>query len=818
MYTDTIFFILGAVFGVILIISAVYFIVSSRKSKAYKEFLLQETEYYNTAKEKSTLNRTSKKDNTAQNEITVLENPDITVMPEETSAEFDLPEDINPVLFDGRYEIEKEILGSDNKPKGGMSRVFIARNIQLGNKWIIKFVPHQLGEVKYEYEKLKDLNHISLPKIVDIFDDDKGIYLVESYIEGETLQEVTEVDKTFNYFRLLDYMTQLCGVYSYLHSLPDSPLYHLDIKPSNIMVTHGDRLVPIDFGIAKRRNDSAKTLPFLSLSYAAPEQFGNTSNTQYKQIMDMRFGELPEDYKNWSIDARTDIFSIGAVMFELAVGEKPDINNISKIKDAVSSDFADIVLKCMKLNPEERYQTADDILNDLQVIKVQRGRLPHVLLMRRIAAIAAVLAFTASTGSILGGAYIYRQESLADVGIEPNYITLSLQQSGELMIEKEMPNGQIIEMDANHLSWFPHNDGVAQIDGNRVFGLNTGKTIIEGRYRNHIINLEVNVVEPMNGTVNMSQKYELNRRVSVFGGTLDRDYIDGNLSGGAEFVSPDSIDTAEDGTVYIADSGYLRKITADEVFSIDIEPFYMKPVIVRCYKNSVYILTNEWEEPDGSYRYGIVKIQDDGSAENIYITDAAFSAIEDFAFSAEDNLLYFIERSAGLDSVYLKVIDLDNLNDIKTVTALDEGTVSLADGGEGRIYLTNAQNGVIQYYDRDEEKLVYFAGITGEKAFINGNAPLFYMPQRIKYADNALYVWDFNVLRKITIQNGVLEHCITLAGEASPEYDFDYIEHEYAAESVILPYSIIGNNTDYTLFGSYILINDPKRGVIWKFE
>jgi hypothetical protein len=79
-------------------------------------------------------------------------------------------------------------------------------------------------------------------------------------------------------------------------------------------------------------------------------------------------------------------------------------------------------------------------------------------------------------------------------------------------------------------------------------------------------------------------------------------------------------------------------------------------------------------------------------------------------------------------------------------------------------------------------------------------------------------VWDFNVLRKIIIENGKLINCITAAGEASPEFDLENIEKEYAAENVILPYSIIGNTIDFAVADGYIILNDPKRGVIWKVE
>jgi hypothetical protein len=129
---------------------------------------------------------------------------------------------------------------------------------------------------------------------------------------------------------------------------------------------------------------------------------------------------------------------------------------------------------------------------------------------------------------------------------------------------------------------------------------------------------------------------------------------------------------------------------------------------------------------------------------------------------------------------------------------------------QGSVYLANPESGTIQVY-RDG-KLSYFAGIENEKAFIDGSAPLFFMPQAIKYSDGFLYVWDFNILRRIEIIGKTAGECITIAGEASPEFDMEITQTTWAAEDIVLPNSKL---MDFAVTDEGILLTDPMRGVVW---
>jgi hypothetical protein len=375
--------------------------------------------------------------------------------------------------------------------------------------------------------------------------------------------------------------------------------------------------------------------------------------------------------------------------------------------------------------------------------------------------------------------------------------------------EKRLPDGKVSALDEGRIQWSFSRDNIARVDGNRVSGLNAGETELTGRYRQKEITITVRVVEPPDGLVNVSQRYETGHWAEILAGTAERNRLDGALDA-ADFISPESVAQAEDGTVYVSDSGALRVMRGDRVGSVTVTPDYLTVHLVRCFKNSVYFLSNPWEANDGGIYYGIIRLTDRG-AEGLYIADARYTAVEDFDIS-EDGVLYFIDRNEGMGGVFLKTMDLSDVRDIRTLCELPWGVSALALDGSA-VYLANPETGVIQIY-RDGA-LGYFAGIENERAFVDGAAPLFYTPRRIRYADGFLYVWDFNVLRRIEADEGVAGECMTLAGMASPVYGLDIAEERVAAEDVVFPY---GGGADFVLLDGRVLLTDPKHGVIWRIE
>ena len=147
--------------------------------------------------------------------------------------------------LNNKYKLERKIA------KGGMSSIYLCTNIELGNKWIAKQTDKRYSGFIYEEEILKKLNHISLPKIIDICKDNSDIYIIESYIEGISMQKKLENLGKLKVDKVIDYSLQLCEVLIYLHNMKPMPIIHKDIKPSNIIITEYDKLVLIDFGISE---------------------------------------------------------------------------------------------------------------------------------------------------------------------------------------------------------------------------------------------------------------------------------------------------------------------------------------------------------------------------------------------------------------------------------------------------------------------------------------------------------------------------------------------------------------------------------------
>ena len=200
---------------------------------------------------------------------------------------------------------------------GGFGAVYQAEDMQLGKRLLaVKEMSPQhnlsaqenadgVEAFKKEALLLADLMHPSLPRIYDHFSENNRWYLVMDYIEGETLEAYLS-KQTGGYLPLaqsLDIALQLCDVLGYLHTR-QPPIIFRDLKPLNIMRTHSGHLYLIDFGIARHftPGQTKDTIAFGSPGYAAPEQYGKTQTTP-----------------------RSDIYSLGATLYQMLTGSDPSL-------------------------------------------------------------------------------------------------------------------------------------------------------------------------------------------------------------------------------------------------------------------------------------------------------------------------------------------------------------------------------------------------------------------------------------------------------------------------------------------------------------
>ena len=236
-------------------------------------------------------------------------------------------------ILDKKYEVIK-VLG-----KGGMGTVYLCKNIRLGNFWAIKEVIKDTKniDVLTEANILKDLSHPGIRRIVDIFYADNNLYMVQDYVDGQTLKEYVNANGRMHSEKICRIISDLCDIVGYLHNQNPAIIYR-DIKPSNIMITTSEKIVLIDFGISKiYKNDTLQdTVCACSNGYAAPEQYGSGKSC-----------------------TQTDIYGIGMLVYFMVKGRSP-FTGIEPLLDEnyenyINDDLKKIIQKCVKIDIKDRY-------------------------------------------------------------------------------------------------------------------------------------------------------------------------------------------------------------------------------------------------------------------------------------------------------------------------------------------------------------------------------------------------------------------------------------------------------------------------------
>lgn len=181
------------------------------------------------------------------------------------------------------------------------------------------------------YKKLYQTPIIGIPKLIDYFEGNDQLILIEDYISGESLQEKLN-DSHLSKEDIIHYILDLCNILEQLHQM-NPPVIHRDIKPSNLIITNYNRLILLDFNAAKQFSSTSETDTVLlgTKGYAAPEQYG--------------FG---------SSSPQTDIYSIGILLKEL-----------TDASAEACSEFSTIIETCTQMNPSDRYASISDLKNAL---------------------------------------------------------------------------------------------------------------------------------------------------------------------------------------------------------------------------------------------------------------------------------------------------------------------------------------------------------------------------------------------------------------------------------------------------------------------
>lgn len=316
---------------------------------------------------------------------------------------------VNTIIWFGKYRVIRPL------GQGATSTVYLARHEKLDCCRAIKQIAkYKAPDAHYEEEAhiLKNLRHPNIPIIYDIEEDDTYIYIVEEYVEGQSLRALRLSHNYISESKIKEYLIQLCDVLIFLHS-NEQPILYLDLKPDNIIISDG-LLKLVDFGAAIFSKDIHKRRVSLGTrGYAAPEQYGMQQ-----------------------IDKRSDVYGVGGVLYFLVTGTvfggSQDALKGLECEVHCSKQLIKIIKKCLKPLPIERYQSIQELKK--QAIKHKGGILPkpreeqtpHVIF------VAGMLPRCGVTHiSLMITAYLNRK-GISAVYVENNdsYVVEKLQKSG----------------------------------------------------------------------------------------------------------------------------------------------------------------------------------------------------------------------------------------------------------------------------------------------------------------------------------------------------------------------------------------------------
>ena len=263
---------------------------------------------------------------------------------------------------------------------GGMGEVYLAEDLKLGREVALKVLardsagdPDRRARFEREARAVAALNHPGIVTIHSVEEDQGVLFLTMELIDGRTLSECTpQGGMTLD--QLLKIAIPLTDAIGTAHH---RGITHRDLKPANVMVGHDGRVKVLDFGLAKQQSlesfQSETALVPIAHATAAGKILGTVAYMS------------PEQAEGKPVDPRSDIFSLGVVLFEMATGQRPfkgDSNVsvlsavlrdtpplVTELKSDLPRDLGRIVKRCLAKDPEERYQSAKDLRNDLKALK-----------------------------------------------------------------------------------------------------------------------------------------------------------------------------------------------------------------------------------------------------------------------------------------------------------------------------------------------------------------------------------------------------------------------------------------------------------------
>ena len=268
-----------------------------------------------------------------------------------------------PVIFNGRYELHRRL------GRGGMAEVYLARDQMLDRAVAVKVLfpalatdPGFVERFRREAQSAAGLNH---PNIVGVYDwgEANGTYfIVMEYVEGESLAEMIQSQGRVDPDRAAEIASDIAAALGFAHR--NGGVIHRDVKPGNVLITPDGAVKVADFGIARAISDSS-----------------DQNLTKTGSVMGTATYFSPEQARGAGVDPRSDVYSLGCVIYEMVTGRPPfqgdnavaiAYKHVQEapvsprlIDPAIPDTLEAITLKCLAKNPANRYPSAQDLRADL---------------------------------------------------------------------------------------------------------------------------------------------------------------------------------------------------------------------------------------------------------------------------------------------------------------------------------------------------------------------------------------------------------------------------------------------------------------------